>query len=408
MPEPTDHQTAFARRLEELTALYERRAYLTYNVAARVAGAGDAALRAASRAVLAQVAELDEDRLALDAARFGVEEAQAADPRAIASPVLSANARLTPPERAALALEALAEADAAASGEALGLDASAAADLLARAHTNLATLLRVHQPEAARAYRELPWAEPPAELWQSVYPELHAAVSARTRADGAEPLTRARGSRLRRTRSLVSLGPLRRLPTWSAVALVLLLAAGIALAARGGSDDARDDGAVVETGEAPGSLGSSGSDSLAGDGGGVYEALTPEELDKLRRQELEDLQRYSKKQTDKRLSQGERDDAEEKADDILERAKRRERAAAKREQLAQRQLARERAARVRERQAAEERERRARPNPTAPAPPPDDEPPDTRDGDPPPRQEPEQTTAECLYDTQSGTYICPQ
>jgi hypothetical protein len=423
MPEANEHQISVAARLEQLTALYERCAYLVYNVAARVAVDPGASQTAARRAVLAQVADTEEERLAADVARLGIEEAVAVDPRALGEPVLSANARLSPPERAVLALWLLAEASDELAGSALGLDTPAVEELRGRALQNLATLLRVDAAQAEASYRELPWAEPPPELWQALYPELHGAVSQNTRAVEAQQVRDSAPKRSRRQRAGGLLRPLRRLPGWMAILVLLLAAGGVAMAARGGDDSSGgsdDSSSAYDYGSSGSDFASDASGDTLGDSGstdegGGYDALTPEELDKLRKDELEDLKRYSKEQADKRLSPSARRNAGRRAGDLVKLARRRERAAAKRELALRRQLVRERAARIRERrQAARERDSNhgqdqpGDPQPQ-PQPQPDDQRPDDQQPDDPPADDgSDGTSAECLYDEQSGNYICPE
>src|SRR5688500_17750496 len=93
-----------AARLEELTSLYERQAYVAWNVALRTTIAENSARNAARRAFLGQVTEQDEPRVAIDTARFAAEEAAPVDPRGVEDPVLAATARLAPVQRAALAV----------------------------------------------------------------------------------------------------------------------------------------------------------------------------------------------------------------------------------------------------------------------------------------------------------------
>src|SRR5687768_14214743 len=130
-----------AARLEEHTSLYERRAYVAWNVALRTAMADDPAASAARRAFLAQVTDPDEPRVPLDAARFAAEAAGPVDSRDIADAVLAATARLAPAQRAALALAELAEAGSDEVARALGIEPATEQELRRRAYEQLGTLL---------------------------------------------------------------------------------------------------------------------------------------------------------------------------------------------------------------------------------------------------------------------------
>src|SRR5687767_3801026 len=129
--------TTPAARLEQLTSLYERHAYVVWNIALRTAIDETAATAAAHRAFLAQVAAPDQARLAGAAARLSAEAAPAVDPRGIDDQVLAAAAGLAPAQRAALAMGALADASSEQMAAALGLEASAGAELEERTFEQL-------------------------------------------------------------------------------------------------------------------------------------------------------------------------------------------------------------------------------------------------------------------------------
>jgi hypothetical protein len=400
-PVADQYQATVAARLEQLTSLYERNAYVVHNLTSRICVTPERAARATERAFLAQVSQPDPARLTLDAARLAVEEADQSDRSTGDDPVLGANARLTPPERAALALTMLAGAGGAQVAASLGIDAPAAAQLETRAAENLGVLLRATPDEALERYRALELAEPPIEIWNALYPELHANVAQTARAEAQE---RAQPAARRRPRP--RLGVVRRVPRWGIVAAVLLVAAGGAMAARGGGGGGDDDDAGPLGSSYQGAAGLPVPPSDSGGGFG-YESLSPRELDKLRQDELEDLRRYERRQADRKLSPTARRRAARRAQGLTKEARRRLRAAARREEVARRELARERAARAhdRARRRQEKAESQRDPDPQ-PSPPRDDETP--REEPPPsdPSDEPDYT--ECLYDAESGTYVCPE
>lgn len=417
-PATQQHQADVAARVEELTSLYEQKAYLIYNVALRVTLDSASAQNAARRGFVAQAAAGAPEGLAPNIARLAVDEAGAAKGTPSDDPVLSATAGLSASERAALALTVLADTGPDAIATALGIDAAAAEQLRTRAFENLAAALELSADDAAASYRSLPWAEPPAELWQALYPELHAVASQTVRAAAqARAAAAARPGRLRRIAR--SLRVWRRIPRWAAVALIVLTAGGVAMAARGtggGEEPAPEAESAYYGSYSEGDDGTSGGATGGGassGGGSSYDALTPKELDKLRQQELEDLKRYSKRQADRELTPRQRRNAEKAAEDLVKLARRRERQAEKREQAARRQLAREREERIRERQqAARNQPPPSRPQ-QQPPPPPRSQPKDQQDpgsdGGGNEKDAPEQTDqAECLYDTESGTYVCPE
>src|SRR3954469_9460287 len=96
-------------RIDALTALYERHAYLVYNVALVVGVAEEAALRAAERAFR----DADEDGLVRRAVHCALEEAPDRPAVPMKPAVLAAVAQLGKVHRAAVALGSLAERDAA-------------------------------------------------------------------------------------------------------------------------------------------------------------------------------------------------------------------------------------------------------------------------------------------------------
>jgi hypothetical protein len=213
-------QALLTDRLQELTSLYERNAYLVYNVARRTAVDPEAARRAARRAFMGQVAAIDEDRLATDAARVAIEEAPALNGTVFEDPVEGANAKLPPVARAALALTALRDAEVTDLAAVLGLSESAASDVLGRANDSLAVQLRTSPEAAADSYRDQDWIEPPAELWAELYPDLHTAVAQTARSVSAADEAPPPPPRRRRS------GPAPRLPRRAIALALAALAAG--------------------------------------------------------------------------------------------------------------------------------------------------------------------------------------
>jgi hypothetical protein len=412
----TDGGTTPVARLEALTSLYERHAYVSWNVAFRTALEPNAAAAAARRAFLGQVTHPDESRLSLDTARWAAEGAAPVDSRAISDPVLSAAARLAPPQRAALAVAALTDIDGPHVAEAFGIEPAVEEELRARGCEQLGTLLGVSTEEARERYADLPWAEPPTELWEGLYPELHAAVTRHARAEAIES---SAPDPPRARRSIMALAATRRIPRVALVTMAALAAAGVAWAATGGggSDGGGSGGTPGGHMGAVGDVGDPGYSSDSGDSGSAEVSgpgLSPQELDRLRREELADLERYTRQRADRALPPRKRKRAAEKVDDLVKLAQQRQRDAERRELAARMQLAREREARARERRrrqqeseeradtGPESREPAEDPRPARPDPSP--KPPDR------PQDEPaeDEDQAECLYDAGSGAYICPE
>jgi hypothetical protein len=407
----SDAVPAPAARLEELTSLYERRAYVAWNVALRAALAEDRAAAAARRAFLAQVTAPDESRVPGDAARLAAQEAGAVDPRDIEEPVLAATARLAPAQRAALALSELADASSDQVAAALGIEPRTERSLRERAYQELGTLLGQSAADAQTAYAELPWVEPPEELWAELYPQLHGAVTQHARAAAQLEAAPQVAERSRKP-----LAGLWRPPRLALVGIAVLAVAGVAWAASGGggSSGGEDDPAGYPS--TP--QGSGGGAYPAGGGAGRAETnLTPEELDRLRQKEIADLARFTRQKADKRLPPRKRRRAARKVSKITRLAQERERAAERRELAVRQQLAREREARIRERRRRQEAAAEdSQPAPDRQQPSPTDEPSRTErptrnkpDGDREGgRDDEDGGSAECLYNPDSGAYICPE
>ena len=404
----SDRPPTPAERLEHLTSLYERQAYLAWNVSLRTALDHRGALEAARRAFLQQVESPDESRLAAETARLAAELSEPVDPRSLDDPVLAASARLAPAQRCVLALGTL-----AGDARAFGLDESAEQEVRRRALEQLATLLDLPAADAEDAYADLPWEEPPAELWHALYPELHAAVTKHARAAQAEAAAPQPDPARRRSWTVP------RIPRAALVPVALLAIAGVAWAASGGGSASTSSGTPGDPASlapiAGGSGGGSSYSSEPEESGGSAPALTAEELDRLRQEEIEDLKRFTARKEDRSLPPRERRQAARKVNDLVKLAQARQQAAERRELALRRQLARERAARMRaearRREAREEQEKQEERVATpAPQPPPEEpqsdkpQPRDKRDDDKPAQDD----QAECLYDEGSGQYICPE
>lgn len=163
----------------EYTSLYERHAYRVYNLALRTACAREPALKAAEEAFLTQAGgAAAEGNLLHAAATFAMREADAGAPAegaggAEAEAMLRATARLPAPERAALALSHLAGAGADGIATVLSLTPDAAEAVLDRAYEGLAAALSVSADDARGVYDGWLLAEPPAALWERVYPRFY-------------------------------------------------------------------------------------------------------------------------------------------------------------------------------------------------------------------------------------------
>jgi hypothetical protein len=391
--------------------MYERHAYVLWNVALRTALDDEAAGSAARRAFAAQVTHPDESRLAVDTARLAVDAAGGVDARGVEQPVLAATAHLAAVQRAVLALAELTDVPPREVAAKLGIDSERERQLRERAFEQLGLLLAVAGDRAREAYEDVPWAEPPAELWQALYPELHAAVTqeAQTAAEsvpGAAVTTERRAAR--------RLAP-RRFRGATLAGVAALAVAGVAWAATGGGDN---DSGASDTGDYAG-LPTSDSDDYSSEENGQAGAdsatslLSPEELDRLRRNEIEQLKRFARRKDDQQLPQQKRERAARKVSDLLKVARARQRAAEERELALRRQLAREREARYRERSRREDQDDEEHS--------PSSEPQTTQE---PQRQNKQPTggkkpggggggdrdpvETECLYDPDNGTYICPE
>lgn len=404
----TEGRATPAARLDELTRVYERHAYVVWNVALRTTLDENTSGDAARRAFAAQVPHPDEGRLPLDAARLAVDAATGVDARGVEDPVLAATAHLAAVQRAVLALAELTDMPHAEVAAKLGIEPEREQQLRDGAYEQLGVLLGVARDDARAAYGDVPWAEPPAELWQAVYPELHATVTQQGQpAAGPTPAsavrTDGRAARRRRVRSGALAG------------IAVLAVAGVAWAATGGGGDNGSGASDAGTPGYVGLPGSEGDDYSSDDGGqegsgaSATSLLSPEELDRLRREEIEQLKRLQQREDNQALPQRERDRAARKVSELVKLAQARQRAAERRELALRAQLARERQARMREKNRDQEQQ------PEEAPPPADHQQTETQDdgarqqtGGKKDAGDPDSDQTECLYDPDNGTYICPE
>lgn len=405
------------RRVDRLVGLYEREAYGVYNLALRTCAEPAAAARATEAAFLRYLPTAEttgdeaEQRPALLKEAVAAALAEPAPrpgrgrpAKSLGRRLLRANATLSGPERAAIALDSLGEGTADAIAAATETTRKAATALSRQARRGLAQAAKIPPDELDVALADWPWAEPPAEIWDSLYPRAHRLLT-ELEADTAKPKRRssARHSPLAE-RTLRGPGlPTRVRRAFSGaggvwafrvglLAIVLLPAAVVAMT---GGGESTTSVALSATGPGASSF-PTAPGSGASSGGSTYDALTPKELDQLRLEELDALRRYSRAQADKSLSAGERTAAEQEAQELLALARQRLDEAERREQQA----------------AAREKKSKARPAPA---------PPETTPKQPasgkkgkkkkkskrrPPPSSP--SIEDCLFDEESGTYICPE
>jgi len=412
-------------RVRAFTAFYEQHAYLAYNLALRITCEGDAAARAVQRAFLGQV-ESDPPGLLPVTVRAAVEEAPVEpDPSAAGDPesqaLMAAAGRLSPAERGALAASELAEAGPEEIGEALGIPADQAANLIERAREAFAAKLGAPRQRADQAARDWMWAAPPNEIWEDLYPLFHRTVERQLRRGDAEhtlvlkggtaqapaKVTRRGTRRMRRAGRSAPRGRLRQLPLRIVLPLaaVLLVAAG--LAATQLPQVGEESGAPVTDQEAAGLPASDATPGQAATGESSIKPrkpLTAALLDKLRLRELRQLRAYGKRQADTSLPARQRRAAARRIDAIERAARARLRAQERRE------------AAMREREARTRARSQAPPPPPPPSAPAESRPPsrrtesrprtETTPGAPPRTRE--EAERNCLQDESTGQFICPQ
>jgi hypothetical protein len=425
-----DLTSALQEATREFADLYERHAYLVYNLALRTTCEPAAALAASERAFLAQLGKDEsEDRLAADAIEAALSMARL-KPRpggAGAEPeeaLLSLTAGvLDPRERALLVLAGLRGLEPAEAARPLHLAPVAAAELVDDAYAKLATAGEQSKDEARDAYAAWLWAVPPPALWEGIYPKFYRAAERRLRQAPADeqPTTKLAPVRTRPRRRLTGLR--------FALALALPpVVAGGALAytqLSGGSGTPKTAAAPAALAPTSGRLSEPIDTPATVDteaDAGTEDAtqattgkkpLTARQLDQLRRNELRALQRYSWREADRRLTQAQRDYAARKVGLLRELAERRLDAARRERELAraerrtaakERRLERERRQVVqRERDAARDRGQRDSGTPAAPQD-------DTTTTSPAPESDAQKQnqTTDCLYNPDNGEYICEQ
>lgn len=357
MPETTkggdqDISTLLEQGTRDFAKLYEKNAYLVYNLALRITCEEEIAKKATERAFMAKATPPE---LEADMAQAVLPEALRRAPEEPKSggedEMLAAVASLPPRQRAALALYALGSAGPPEIAKALDIGKDEANELLAKAREGLGAKLSKSAAEADAAYREWTWAQPPTGMWEALYHGFYSAFQAHVR---GVPSKRSGGERGRLKRAAeATVGRRRgvRRLRWAIVPLLVLAGAGIAVSRY--VDDGQNAGA------GPGYedfvYGSGDEGSKGKDGDKPYKPLTPEALDKLRLQELEQLKAYQKKQGDKQLSTAQRQQASAGAREIEQIARQRlaaeERAIRRAERQRTKQMEQEYARRLQEEQA---------------------------------------------------------
>jgi hypothetical protein len=447
---PSQLPASARRRAEPLVKLYEREAYRIYNLALRITCDREAAARATETAFLRHVAargvEAEGDGASLVEQTVGA--ARALAPRSKGATglgkedaLLEAASSLGPPERAAIALISVGTSSAKGIAAAMGTTEQVAESLVKEAKRSFGSQIGVAGTRIGPKLRDWTWAEPPEEIWESVYPQAQRVLVERERAGTEAPSTSNTGeasgkptakrkpgpkgkakarrrppARAARDSALLSrlLRDAPRLPSrighrlsgrvgiWafriSVLVIILTPAAVIALASTGGKS-----GSTLAL-SAPGPSGSAVAGSAdTSQGGSTYNALTPKELDQLRLRELDQLREYSQQQADQSLSASQRSDAADKAQQLLALARQRLAAVEQREQ----QVA-----------AKEQQQSQAKPAPAAtPAPQPAPAPaPAAPTGKKKKKHKKKQAATQpsgnsldnCLFNPDTGTYICPE
>lgn len=482
---PTDAEgqvsAVLQERTREFTALYEREAYVVYNLALRIACEPGPALTAASRAFLS-VARAPDDRAALVAKVVEAALAEAPPhpvPSGAGDPdaqgLLGASAAIGAPDRAALALESLHAPDTVVIAEVIGVLPDAAAQLLERARASLAAATGRSLEETQAACRAWPLASPPDALWENVYAGFYRGLERELRAVPAtvvggyaapppaqsaaaeRPATQAqrgrpwwrlrgtgrrprRGARRHSRRVVATLTPLVAVGGGLALSHTTPHALAVRLGLTGGSHSIRATGGRPA---APGPGGSAtgqpavsttpAAGSVPPLPGPVSQALprkplTPQELDRLRLNELSSLKRYASQQQNPNLSPAQRRQAAQQVAQIEALAQQRLAQANQRAQQLAQQLAHERALRLQQQSRGQgsantspsQAQNPQRPsngtttgasqttgaaNPSTPA---------AGSAPPSPRSSHKRkhkhasSQQTCLYDMNSGAYICPQ
>ncbi|HEV2813183.1 MAG TPA: hypothetical protein VGW10_08035, partial [Solirubrobacteraceae bacterium] len=190
MPTETDVDALVHERTRRATSVYERHAYLVYNLALRVTCSCQAADRATERTFLTRVTRPDPDAdVGATAVRGAREEAPERPPAEDAGDpdearLLRATAALPAAQRAALALTGLCGVDERGVAATLDLGQDGAATLVEASRGALGARLGVTAQAADEAYAMWAWASPPEALWQSLWPQLHEALVQSSRSGG--------------------------------------------------------------------------------------------------------------------------------------------------------------------------------------------------------------------------------
>ncbi|MGH2957847.1 MAG: RNA polymerase sigma factor [Solirubrobacterales bacterium] len=399
------------RRAERLTELYEREAYRIYNLALRITCDRPAAERATESAFLRHVAsnptgsEDEQGGLLPETVSAALTEAPRHPAKADAEePLIGATVALSPSQRAIIALISLDQASPEAIAAATGTSPEAANTVMASARERLAAELGVGVEDVDERLAGWLWAEPPRPIWEGLYPKAHRLLAERETATEPSEEPGRSGSALATRlfdrspgiRGRLGGGLSRRGGVWAfraAVLAIILVPAAVVALTRSG--DQGNDNVALSAAGGPGQSAATGGEPTETEGGTTYDALSPKELDQLRLKELDDLRRFSQQQADQSLSAGERSDAEARAERLLAMARERLAEADRREQ------------------AVAEREKKAKaPAATTPA-----EPAPAPTGGKKRKKKKRETTttpqegtsvSDCLFNPQSGTYICPE
>lgn len=415
-------------RVSDFVRLYESRAYLVYNLALRITCEAKPAMAAAEAAFVGQAAHGASEAtllptLVVSALGHAKRKPKTGGVAEAEMRLLQVDAALPPTERAALALSQLADMPEPQIAGLLRIDEAATAQLLERAMETFAVGAGVPSDSFVSCYADWGWADPPAELWDRIYPSFRRALERPAVAQAAVDQP---------TQALPAVAPAearkRRRPQlriWAlGTAVLALLAVGGAYAyshrgathaptvretygnAAGTAAPAVPASEPSHTSLPPASA--TGGDPVAAVQAKRHKPLTATELDALRLKELAMLRTYEKRQTDKRLTQAQRDYAASKVGALRDLARQRvairqrERALTKRERALQReQLAAER----KRQKAAQDNSTQDQPY-QAPKPQSSQPQTSTTPSDGTPTQQ--QAQQECVQDQDTGQYICPQ
>ncbi|MDX6663353.1 MAG: hypothetical protein QOG09_1455 [Solirubrobacterales bacterium] len=407
--EAQDASSYLQQESRRFAALYESNAYVVYNLALRITCVRDRALAATKRAFLLQLGQETSDAR-LTANIISTARAEAVErPKAKgggdseAERLLAAAAKLSIPERVALGLVSIGQGTPAMISDALGLPADKAQALRSKAEASLASALGVSKAEADEVLANWPWAQPPSELWESLYTDAYRALEHgfANRSNGVVtpilvPQTHDEDHRHHRATAALAAIADHRPRGWrgrAALAGAVLLPAAIAalLVFNGGDQNQAPAGFGIG---AP--AGTPATGGAKNPDGTPYQGLTPKELDKLRLDELHRLQTYSQRQQNKSLSLDKRRAAAHDAALLAQQARARLRA---------------------ERSQPKPHHRKPRHHPssggthhTTPPPPPPSK--------PKPPSKPHHSSGgstgggnnnsgNCLFNEKNGTYVCP-